>query len=48
MATRELFYTAITRAKENVFVVGNLETIKKATLTSSNRITLLAAAVEKK
>lgn len=45
MATRELLYTAITRAKENVSIVGNLETVKKATLTSSNRITLLAVAL---
>lgn len=43
MATRELLYTAITRAKQNVTVVGDLKTVRRATLKTSQRTTLLAA-----
>ena len=46
MATRELLYTAITRARKNVCVAGDLGSVKKAARTSSNRTTLLAAAFE--
>jgi len=45
MATRELLYTAITRAKHNVYVAGDLESVKKAALTPSNRTTLLGWAL---
>lgn len=45
MTTRELLYTAITRAKNNVYVAGDLASVKKAAVTSSNRTTLLAAAL---
>lgn len=41
LATRELLYTAITRAKTNLFVFGPQEVIRQATLTPSNRTTLL-------
>jgi len=43
MATRELLYTAITRARKNVFIAGDLETVKKAATTTSSRCTALAA-----
>ena len=43
MATRELLYTAITRARKNVYVAGDMETVKKAVVTSSARCTMLAA-----
>jgi exodeoxyribonuclease V alpha subunit len=42
LATRELLYTAITRARRNVFVAGSLSAIRKAVLTPSTRTTLLA------
>lgn len=42
MATRELLYTAITRARKNVSIAGDLETVKKAATTSSARCTMLA------
>ena len=45
MTTRELLYTAITRAKKNVYVAGDLGSVKKAALTSSSRTTLLASAL---
>lgn len=41
LATRELLYTAITRARKSVFVAGDLDTVKKAVQTSSSRVTLL-------
>jgi len=41
MATRQLLYTAITRAKSSVCVAGDLETVKKAVITSSSRCTML-------
>ncbi len=42
LATRELLYTAITRAKSNVTIVGSLDTVRKAVSTPSGRTTLLA------
>lgn len=42
MATRELLYTAITRAKHHVYVAGDLGSVRKAATTSSARCTLLA------
>lgn len=41
LATRELLYTAITRARKNVFVVGSLSSVRKAAETPSTRTTLL-------
>ena len=41
MVTRELIYTAITRAKNAVYVAGDLEAIRKAASTPSNRVTLV-------
>lgn len=46
MATRELLYTAITRARQNVYVAGELGSVRKATATSSNRCTMLAAFLQ--
>ena len=43
MATRELLYTAITRARKNVYIAGDMETVKKAVVTSSARCTMLAS-----
>lgn len=42
LATRELLYTAITRAKSQVTVAGDLDAVRKAVSTRSDRITLLA------
>ncbi len=42
LATRELLYTAITRAKSHVTIVGGLDTVRKAVTTTSGRTTLLA------
>jgi len=42
MATRELLYTAITRARKNVYIAGDVETVKKAVTTPSERCTMLA------
>jgi exodeoxyribonuclease V alpha subunit len=47
MATRELLYTAITRARQNVYIAGSLETVRAAVKTSSRRITLLNAALRR-
>jgi len=44
MATRSLLYTAITRAKESVYVLGDLESVKKAVDTPTDRTTLLENA----
>lgn len=41
LATRELLYTAITRAKKNLFVFGPEKVIEKAILHSAQRTTLL-------
>lgn len=41
MATRELLYTAITRAKHNVYVAGELGSVRKAATTCSDRCTML-------
>lgn len=46
LATRELLYTAITRARVSVFVAGDLDTVKRAVQTSSNRATLLHTALQ--
>jgi len=46
MATRELLYTAITRARENVYIAGDIGSIKKAAGTSSNRCSLLGAFLQ--
>ncbi|MBE2203258.1 MAG: exodeoxyribonuclease V subunit alpha [Chthoniobacterales bacterium] len=43
MTTRELLYTAITRARKHVHIVGTLDGVRKAVLTPSSRRTLLAA-----
>jgi len=41
LATRELIYTAITRARKKVFVAGRMESIRSAIETPSTRTTLL-------
>lgn len=43
MATRELLYTAITRAKRTVYIAGELESVRKAAGNPSSRVTLLGA-----
>lgn len=45
LATRELLYTAITRAREEVILIGGVEAVKAAAAAGSGRITLLAAAL---
>ncbi len=45
MATRSLLYTAITRAKETVYVFGDLQSVKKAIETPTDRTTLLKEAL---
>jgi exodeoxyribonuclease V alpha subunit len=47
MATRSLLYTAITRAKETVYVFGDLESVKTAIDTPANRTTLLEEAISR-
>lgn len=46
MATRELLYTAITRAKHSVIIAGDIDTVRTAAATRSNRQTLLALHLE--
>ncbi|MEI8309462.1 MAG: exodeoxyribonuclease V subunit alpha [Verrucomicrobiota bacterium] len=46
MTTRELLYTAITRAKHNVYVAGELGSVRKAATTSSDRCTMLASFLQ--
>jgi exodeoxyribonuclease V alpha subunit len=41
LATRQLLYTAITRAKKSLFLFGSTEVIEKAVAESATRITLL-------
>lgn len=45
LATRELLYTAITRARSNVTIAGDISSVRKAIATPSSRTTLLAAAL---
>lgn len=45
LATRELLYTAITRAKKRVYVAGTLDAVKKAVETPAERTTLLQSAL---
>ena len=45
MATTELLYTAITRAKKKVIIVGTMGAVKKAVETPSRRVTLLKEAL---
>lgn len=37
LATRELLYTAVTRARHNVYIAGSLASLRKAVLTPSTR-----------
>jgi ATP-dependent exoDNAse (exonuclease V) alpha subunit len=46
MTTRELIYTAITRAKKTVYIAGDLESIRKAAANPSNRITMVGAHLD--
>jgi exodeoxyribonuclease V alpha subunit len=41
LATRALLYTAITRARNNVYIYGTSEAIAKAVATKSNRLSLI-------
>ena len=45
MATRELLYTAITRARKKVIVAGDLDAVKRAVESPSDRLTLLQEAL---
>lgn len=47
LTTRELLYTAITRARRNVHIAGSMETVKQAVAKPSNRLTLLKAALDR-
>lgn len=47
MTTRELIYTAITRAKKTVYVAGDLESVRKAAANPSSRITMTGAHLER-
>ncbi len=47
LATRELLYTAITRAKKRVYVAGTMDAVKKAVETPAKRITLLSSALDR-
>ena len=49
MLTRNLFYTAISRGKQRVVLVGRKSAIKKAILTedTSKRLTLLASRIQR-
>jgi len=42
LSTRELIYTAITRAKRTVYLLGSLDTISQAVADTERRCTLLA------
>ena len=46
MTTRELIYTAITRARKTVFIAGDLESVRKAASNPSSRITMVGAHLE--
>ena len=46
LATRELIYTAITRAKVNVYLAGSLETIRQAVSSEQLRTTCLRRLLE--
>jgi len=46
MTTRELIYTAITRARKTVFIAGDLESVRKAASNPSSRITMAGAHLE--
>ena len=46
LLTRELLYTAVTRAKREVVVVGSEESIRTAVLTESARVSGIAAMIE--
>jgi len=46
MATRELIYTAITRAKKTVYIAGDLESARKAASNASKRVTMVGAHLE--
>ncbi len=47
MATRELLYTAITRARNKVLIAGSMEAVKKAVSKPANRVTLLKQALDR-
>lgn len=46
LATRELLYTAITRARRNLHIHGHPEAIRRAVSAGSRRTTLLSAAID--
>ena len=47
LTTRELLYTAITRAKKRVYIAGTIEAVRKAVETPAKRTTLLASALDR-
>lgn len=47
LATRELLYTAITRAKRRVTVVGPIDAVRTAVGTKAKRVTLLESAFDR-
>ncbi|MFM7223965.1 MAG: exodeoxyribonuclease V subunit alpha [Actinomycetota bacterium] len=46
LLTRELLYTAVTRAKKNVVVVGSEQSVRTAVSNESSRVSGIAAMVE--
>lgn len=46
LATRELLYTGITRARRNLHVHGHAEAVRQAVRADSRRMTLLSAALQ--
>jgi len=45
LLTRELFYTAVTRARQRVRIVGTAEAIRQAVTTAARRATGLGGRV---
>ena len=43
MNSRELIYTAITRARETIYIAGSLESVKAAVQTPTCRVTMIGA-----
>jgi len=48
LATRELIYTAITRARETVYLCGPLDAVRAAVLSEQTRLTCLRDMLEEK
>ncbi len=46
LATRELLYTAITRARRNLWIAGDLAAVRTAVLATAKRRTMISRALE--